>query len=134
MKYAGVGSLATLSLMVGGTKTVQAQLGAVLEFLGKIPESILAELPVAIAKINANPGTYMEAFMTEPRKLLFSEFEIDLPFTKYQLIAFDLSTDETPWPKVKADPPYPYPSEVKIGPVAIGFVEGRVGLILREKS
>lgn len=133
LKYAGVGSLATLSLMTGGTRTAHAQLGGVLEFLGTIPENILAELPIAIAEINANPGSYMEAFMTEPRKLLLSEFGIELPFTRYQLIAFDLSTEETPWPKVKADPSFPYPSEVKVGPVVLGFAEGRAGLVLREK-
>ncbi len=134
LKYAGAGSLATITLMIGGAKVSQAQLGGVLEFLGTIPENVLSELPMAIAEINANPGTYLEAFMSEPRKLLFSEFEIDLPFTEYQLIAFDLSADETPWPKVKADPPFPYPSEVKVGPVVVGFAEGRVGLVLREKS
>lgn len=134
LKYAGVGSLATLSLMAGGARTARAQLGSVLEFLGTIPENVLAELPQAIAEINADPEKHMEFFMSDPRAFLAEAFDIKLEYTKYQLIAFDLSGEETPWAKLVADPPYPYEAEVKIGPVAIGFAEGRVGLVLRERG
>jgi len=134
LKYAGVGSLATAALMIGGTKAAQAQVGSILEWLGKIPENILAELPKVVAEINADAERYLGNFMSDPRGFLAEFYNIKLEYTKYQLIAFDLSQEETSWPKVVADPAYPYESEVKIGPVAIGFAEGRVGLVLRERG
>ncbi len=134
LKYIGVGSLATVALMAGGTKVAQAQLDSVLKFLSKIPTDVLEKLPVAIAKINAEQAKYMELFMTKPRSLLKDEFGINLAYTDFQVIAFDLSQEETVWPKIVADPAYPYEPELKIGPVALGFAEGRVGLVLRERS
>ncbi|HIC95624.1 TPA: hypothetical protein EYP12_03220 [Candidatus Bipolaricaulota bacterium] len=134
LKYAGLGSLATLSLMAGGTKVAKAQLDSVLRFLSKIPVDILERLPGAISEINADQAKYMELFMTKPRSLLKDEFGIHLAFDEFQVIAFDLSPEETVWPKVVADPAYPYEAEIKIGPVALGFAEGRVGLVLRERS
>lgn len=134
LKYASLGSLGAAALLFGSGRTAKAQLSAVLEFLGKIPEEVLKALPEALHEINANQERYMKLFMQDPRGLLENEFGISLPFTKYQVIAFDLSTEDTEWFKVMADPPYPYEPEIKIGPVAIGFAEGRVGLILRERG
>jgi hypothetical protein len=118
---------------MGGAEVTQAQLRSVLAFLGKIPVTILDALPTAIRDIDDHPDRYMALFMTKPRELLKSEFNINLPEEQYQIIAFDLSQEETPWAKVFADPLYPYKEGVKIGSVAIGFAEGRVGLVLRER-
>lgn len=134
LKYAGVGSLATVALMAGGTKVAQAQLDTVLRFMSKIPVDILEKLPGVVATINEKQDIYMEKFMTDPRSLLKGEFGINLAYTEFQIIAFDLSPEETVWPKVVGDPAYPYEPELKIGPVVIGFAEGRVGLVLRERS
>jgi hypothetical protein len=133
LKYAGVGSLAALSLVVGGTRTARAGVGDALELLGKIPEEVLNRLPEVLHEINSNQDRYMGLFMTDPRSLLRNEFGIDLPFTKFQIIAFDLSTEETEWFKVIADPSYPYESEIPLSPATLGFVEGRVGLVLRSR-
>jgi len=134
LKYASLGSLGAAAFLLGGGRTAKAQLSTVLEFLGKIPEEVLKALPEALHEINAKQEHYMAFFMTDPRGLLEKEFGISLPFTRYQVIAFDLLMEETDWPKVIADPPYPYEPELKIGPVAIGFAEGRVGLVLRERG
>ncbi len=134
LKYAGLGSIGAAALILGGGRTAKADLSVILEFLGKIDPEVLRNLPEALHEINANQERYMKAFMEDPRKLLENEFGIPLPFTKYQVIAFDLSTEDTEWFKVTADPPYPYEPEIKIGPAVIGFAEGRVGLVLRERG
>ena len=134
LKYAGVGSLAALALISGGTKTARASLRDILEFLGKIPENILNELPQAIGEINSDAERYLGNFMSDPRGVLAEFFDIRLDYTKFQLIAFDLSPEDTPWPKVVADPAYPYEAEITINPPTIGFTEGRVGLVLRERG
>lgn len=134
LKYAGVGSLATATLLIGGAKVAKAQLGPLLELLGKIPGDVLDKLPEAIAKINNQPDAYMERFMSAPRSLLKDEFGISLPYAEYQLIAFDLAAEETLWPKVFADPAYPYAEGVSIGSACVGFAEGRVGLVIRSRA
>ncbi|MCR4405162.1 MAG: twin-arginine translocation signal domain-containing protein [Candidatus Acetothermia bacterium] len=134
LKYAGAGSLAAATLLIGGTKAARAQLGPLLELLGKIPGEVLDKLPEAIAKINNQPEAYMERFMTAPRVLLKDEFGIKLPYTEYQLITLDLSPEETLWPKVLADPAYPYAEGVSVGSACAGFAEGRVGLVIRSRA
>ena len=133
LKYAGVGSLAALTILGGRTRTAQASVGDLLGFIGEVPENIWRELPRVIGEINSDPERHLGSFMSDPRGYLDEFFDIKLDYTKIQLIAFDLSPEETPWPKVIADPQYPYEAEITISPPTVGFTEGRVGLVLRPR-